>query len=183
MQPSPRALRSVEDEDEGPRFRMSTPMIVGIAAVVVVLIAALFVRSHKPKPAPEAQSESTRTESAPATNPAPKPPPQRPTKASTLKGTVAERVMPNVPEKASRTIRGKVDVRIRVSVDRNGAVSSATIEPPEHSRYFANLALQTARKWRFKPAQVDGRPAPSTWTLRFDFRRGKTDVNPVEVNP
>jgi len=182
VQPSRRALRSVEDEGEGPRFRISTPMIVGIAAVVVVLIAALFVRSHKPKPqsAPE-----TQTESAPAGTPAPKPQPQRSTKfpTPTLKGTVAERVMPVVPERASRTIQGKVTVRVRVSVDRSGDVSNATIEPPVPSRYFSNLALQAARKWRFKPAHIDGRPAPSTWNLRFDFRRGKTDVNPVEVNP
>jgi len=181
VQPSTRPLRSIETEDDAHRFRMSTPMIVGLAAVVVVLIAALFIRSYKPKPhpAPKAQTEST--ESAPA--PAPKPTPQRSSREPNAKGAVAERVMPDVPERASRTIRGKVSVRIRASVDRNGEVSNATIESDGHSRYFGNLALQAARKWRFKPARVDGRSAPSTWSLRFDFRRGKTEVNPVEVTP
>ena len=90
--------------------------------------------------------------------------------------------MPDDRIHADRTIRGKVAVRVRVAVDREGNVSDASYDMPGPSRYFANIALEAARKWRFSPPQVNGSPAPSVWILRFDFRRGRTDVNPVEVN-
>jgi TonB family protein len=186
VQPSRRALRSVEDEGDGRRFRPSTPLIVGIVAVVAVLILALVVRSHKApaNQANETQAAAPTPAASSAGSQAGGPAPQaRPAAHGPSKGAVADRVMPDVPERAGRTIRGKIDVKIRVTVDHTGAVQNAAIEPPEHSRYFANLALQAARKWRFKPAHLDGRPAPSVWNLRFTFRRGKSEVSAVELTP
>ncbi len=180
-QPSRRALRSVEDEDDNPRPRISTPMIVGLAALVLVLIAALFVRSHKakPAPAPENQAESTSSPS-----PTPKPPPARSeSTAPNAKGVVADRVMPNVSPSADKTIRGKISVKVRLWVDRSGAVYRSAIDFDGRSRYFANLALEAAKKWRFRPARANGEPIPTVWVLRFDFRKGKTDVTPVQVTP
>ena len=153
----------------------------------MVIVAAVLLRSHKPQP-----TQATQTESAPAPAPRPQAPPRRspgkapgraPDKSPGANGAVVEQVMPEVSEKASRTIRGKVTVRVRVSVDREGAVSNASFDSAGPSRYFANLALQSARKWRFKPSQANDRPQPSVWTIRFDFRRGKTDATPVEVTP
>ena len=196
IQPSRRAMRSMEDEDAGhpsvPGSRPSTPVIVGLAALLVVLIAALLIRSSRnpPAPVPETQN-SAPPASAPTPVPTPKPAPSHsqppPTPESnasgTAKGAVAEREMPTVPDKAGRTIHGKVAVRVRLAVDPNGNVSNATLDSAGPSRYFANLALEAARKWRFTPPRVNGQPAPSTWTLRFEFRRGRTDIVPVEVNP
>ena len=98
-------------------------------------------------------------------------------------GEVAERVMPDVLPRAIRTIRGKIDVRVRVNVDPTGAVSTARFDSRGPSRYFADKALQAAQKWRFKPAQVDGQDVVSVWTLRFEFRRSGTDVTPLELTP
>jgi TonB family protein len=91
--------------------------------------------------------------------------------------------MPNVAASANRTIQGKVDVTVRVDVDANGAVTNARLESPGHSRYFADKALEAARKWRFKPAHQDGKAVPSAWKLRFQFRRSGPEANAVEVMP
>jgi TonB family protein len=91
--------------------------------------------------------------------------------------------MPDVLSKASHTIQGKVTVRVRVQVDASGSVSDASFDSEGPSHYFSNLAMQSARKWRFDPARIGGNPAPSEWTLRYEFRRDKTDVTPVEVKP
>jgi eukaryotic-like serine/threonine-protein kinase len=179
-QPSRRALRSVEDEEDEPRFKLSPPLIIGIVAVIVVLIAALLVRSHKAQPAPDVQSTAL-----PAATPAPPTPAptHNPAKPASGKGAVAERVMPAVPAKADQTIRGKISVKVRLWVDRNGAVYRSAIDFNGRSSYFANLALEAAKKWHFQPAHGNGQALPSIWVLRFDFRKGKTDVTPVEVNP
>jgi protein TonB len=70
-----------------------------------------------------------------------------------------------------------------VKVDSNGAVSNARLESAGPSRYFANAALQAARRWRFKPAQVNGEDVPSEWILRFEFSRPAIDVVPTETKP
>jgi len=130
-----------------------------------------------PKPTPEPQA------AAPEAKPQAAPPPPVSGRTASEKGAVADRVMPEPSSKASQTIRGKVSVKVRLSVDSEGKVTDASFDSPGPSRYFSNLALQAAHKWRFKPAQSNGQPAPSEWTLHFEFRRGNTDVTPVEVKP
>jgi TonB family protein len=90
--------------------------------------------------------------------------------------------MPEDRAHADRTIHGKVALRVRLAVDREGNVSDATLDQPGPSRYFDKIALEAARKWRFRPPQVNGSPAPSTWLVRFEFRRDRTDVFPTEVS-
>ena len=100
-----------------------------------------------------------------------------------MRGAVAKRVLPDVPQSASETIHGTVEVSIRVTVDPSGDVSNATFDSPGASKYFANLALQAARDWRFKPAQVDGQAVSSVWILRFQIRQTGTEVTSVETSP
>ena len=66
-------------------------------------------------------------------------------------GAVSHQVLPDVPSKARNTITGKVRVTVRVAVDASGAVSHASLVSRGPSEYFANQALQAARKWTFKP--------------------------------
>jgi TonB family protein len=89
-----------------------------------------------------------------------------------------DQVLPTVPRSASNTIRGTIRVDVRVGVDPSGDVSAATLELAGPSRYFANLALQAARRWKFRPAQLDGRSVSSEWLLRFSFTREATRVSP-----
>jgi len=155
-------------------------IVAGIAILVAVIVFAL-TRSHPLQPAPSATQGP-----APTVAPAPQPTPSResaPRSTGTVKGEVAERVMPAVAESANRTIHGKVGVTVRVDVDVNGAVTDARFVSRGSSQYFANKALEAARKWRFKPAHKDGNAVPSAWTLRFQFRRSGPEVSAAEVSP
>jgi TonB family protein len=155
-----------------------------IAAVLVLLavIAALQLRSHQTRPSlPTGKQRPVPTTAVlPPQSPVPG---TQTSKSVAVKGAVAERVLPDVPRSASMTIQGKVEVRIRVTVDPSGDVSNAAFDSPGVSKYFANMALQAARNWRFKPAQVDDQAVTSVWILRFQFRQTGTEVTPVEASP
>jgi serine/threonine protein kinase len=79
---------------------------------------------------------------------------------------VLQPVVPDVLAKAVGTIHGKVPIVVRVQADAGGAVTSAAIESGGSSKYFANLALNAARQWKFVPG-ADARE----WMLRFEFTR------------
>jgi TonB family protein len=141
-------------------------------------------------PAPQSSVQPAQSAPAPApqeqVQPAPSPvaaPTPGPTPAPTAaagpaaKGAVAQQVMPDVPEKARNTIHGTVKTSIKVNVDANGAVSDASIESQGPSHYFANLALEAARSWKFTPS------APSVWVLHFAFRQTGTEVTPTKQTP
>lgn len=155
-----------------------------IAAMLVLfaVIAALYVRSRHVE-------SSMPSGTQPLVMKIPAPAPQSPSpgsltsKGAAVKGAVAQRVLPDVPLSASRTIRGTVKVGVRVTVDPSGNVSNATFNTPGASRYFANLALQAARDWRFKPALVDGQAVSSVWILQFRFSQSSTEVSPIEASP
>jgi TonB family protein len=89
-------------------------------------------------------------------------------------GVVAHEVLPDVPLSARNTITGTVRVTVKVAVDASGAVSHASLASAGPSKYFADQALQAARKWTFTPPTVDGRTVPSEWSLRFEFKRNGT---------
>ena len=121
---------------------------------------------------------------------APRPSPTRSPEATTktpkgviARGAVAERVLPDVPQNARNTIKGNVRVGVRVSVSPAGKVWAATLDSPGPSRYFANLALQAARGWKFQAPQIDRNSVASEWILRFQFGRTETQVIPVQVAP
>jgi protein TonB len=100
-----------------------------------------------------------------------------------VKGTVSEKIPPDVLASASRTIHGQVSVSLRVNVDSTGTVSNAELASPGPSRYFAKVALQSAQRWKFNPAQVDGKAVPSVWTVRFKFRHSGVETTSEEVSP
>ncbi len=92
---------------------------------------------------------------------------------------IAKQVLPQVPFSARQTIHGKVRVKVQVSVDPSGNVSSANLVSPGPSRYFARLALESSQQWKFQTAGLDGQPAPSHWLLEYRFGRSSTEVTPV----
>jgi TonB family protein len=98
-------------------------------------------------------------------------------------GKVVHQVLPNVPRSARATIQGKVKVGVKVHVDPSGNVASANLVSPGPSKYFAGLALQAARRWKFEPPKVDDRNVSSEWILRFQFGKAGTTVLPVRSSP
>jgi TonB family protein len=159
--------------------RSRAPLLIAGLAVIVAVIVFLIAHSRRP----QAPSPSTSTEPAPNPAPPPAAPSAPASTGSTSKGEVTERVSPDIPESATRTIHGKIDVVVRVAVDANGAVSDASFVSPGHSKYFADRALSAARNWKFRPPQVKGEAAASVWNLHFQFRRNGTDINAREVTP
>lgn len=105
------------------------------------------------------------------------------TTASTGRGAVLEKVMPSVSKRSRDTITGKVRVAVKLNVDPSGRVTGATLSSPGPSQYFAQVALEAARKWKFTPPTRDGENLASNWVLHFAFGRGGVDVQPAQVSP
>ena len=178
--PAPRATI-----EEPRRSAGSNRGLIGFGAagvVVLAVIAFVIARGHRSEP-PAPPVVQAPAAIAPAPQAAVPPPVQPPaSSASPVAGEVTERVMPDVSSAAVRTIHGKVLVKVQVTVDANGVVSSASTRSAG-SRYFSAKALEAARKWRFRPPQANSQAVPSEWTLEFIFRSNGTNVNPVQVTP
>jgi TonB family protein len=87
---------------------------------------------------------------------------------SNVSPTPVNEVVPEVPRSALQTIRGTIRVAIRVTIDRQGAVSAATTEERGPSRYFERLSTDAAKQWRFEPSS-SGKSRNAL--LRFNFTR------------
>lgn len=127
-------------------------------------------------PAPAALHAETRAVTPPSSGGA-KPP------AGAAPGEVLSQVLPEPSSKAQATIHGKVRVGVKVQVDATGSVTGAEFASPGPSKYFADLALQAARRWDFAPAKVDGHAVPSQWLIVFHFTPAGPKVFPTQSNP
>ena len=72
-------------------------------------------------------------------------------------------------------------VTVRVRVDPVGNAAGVEVVSPGPSRYFARLAADAARQWKFSPARRDGQAVASAWTVRFEFTRGGVRAIPEAV--
>jgi len=156
---------------------IGVPTLVVLAVVAIVNLrpgTAPSPTTEEQRPAPSTPSLTSRSHEVSET---------QTSKVVLVKGAVAERVLPQVPRSARQTIQGKIRVIVRVRVDPSGDVSNARLDSTGPSTYFANLALQAARRWKFRPALLNGQAVPSVWVLRFRFGRRTTDVSPVEATP
>ncbi|MGB8521980.1 MAG: TonB family protein [Candidatus Acidiferrales bacterium] len=100
-----------------------------------------------------------------------------------VRAKVLQQILPDAPQKARDTIRGKVRVSVKVHVNESGAVTEASFAAPGPSPYFADRTLKAAQLWKFTPAKLDGRNVPSDWLLRFEIDPASTTVNPIETAP
>jgi TonB family protein len=108
--------------------------------------------------------------SKPPTSPGVSRPSERPTQpAPDASPSVLHKEIPEVPRSARDTIRGRFSIVVRVTVDKSGNVVGETLEKPGPSKYFARLATDAARKWKFAPA--DG-PDSRQCLVWFEFTRG-----------
>jgi TonB family protein len=162
--------------------------------VVPIVVAALFLVAwvghkfmvHQPQ-VPPAENRPANLQPPVDVPAAQSSPPfsedKKPAQKPVAQGSVLQQVMPDVSRSAQNTIQGRVKVSVQVAVDASGNVSQVKFVSPGPSKYFANLALAAARRWKFNPPQADGHTTPSEWTLRFQFGRSSTQVFPAETNP
>jgi TonB family protein len=102
---------------------------------------------------------------------------------ASAKGDVLDQVLPDVSQKARATIHGKVRVTVKLNVDPSGGVSEAEFDSRGPSQFFADLALQAARKWAFTPPEVNGKSVASEWRVRFVFTPKDTKAIPRQTAP
>ncbi|HTA29346.1 MAG TPA: protein kinase [Candidatus Cybelea sp.] len=100
-----------------------------------------------------------------------------------VRGKVVQQVLPDAPQKARDTIRGKVRLSVKVNVDEFGNVTQATLDAPGPSQYFADRTLAAAKLWKFAPAKVDDRNVPSAWLLYFEIDPATTTAHPRQTAP
>lgn len=98
--------------------------------------------------------------------------------ASPAPGPVLHKEIPRVPRSALRTIQGRIKVAVRVTANDAGNVTDATLQYPGSSKYFARVAVESARAWRFAPATA---PQPRKWLLTFEFTRAGAAANAAPV--
>jgi serine/threonine protein kinase len=184
---APEAARPAPSMAKSLNPRALLTMVLG-----AVLILALgwtgtrMVRPHRtlaPPPAPESPLPQTAREAAPvaanvresvSTALPPKPSRSDPvTSPSAL-----HEVIPYVPQSARRTIKGHIEVWVRVIVDHDGSVFAATVDRIGSSGYFRRLAVEAAWKWTFPPTDTQSR---RLMQIRFDFGRDGTTGRAVTL--
>ena len=95
---------------------------------------------------------------------------ERPTQAAPdASSSVLHKEIPEVPRSARDTIRGHFSIVVRVTVDKSGNVVGESLEKSGPSKYFARLATEAARKWKFAPADAPDSRQCLVW---FEFTRG-----------
>ena len=90
-------------------------------------------------------------------------------KAVVAAQAIAE-VEPQVPDGVRARINGRIEVPVKVDIDKSGRVTRAVSQGEGDGPYqfVAGSAVQAARKWRFRPAKAsDGTAVASTKTLMF----------------
>jgi TonB family protein len=171
--------------------------LLKLAGAFLLVLAAIYFgsrifhgRAEEPAATTPAvtQPASSAAENAatPASNTASvssSPPPAKAANLVSKRGAVLETADPGVSAGARATITGKIRVRARAKVDASGNVSEAHLESAGPSRYFANKALESARRWKFTPPTVDGQPVPSEWRLHFEFSRTGTHMGGDPLAP
>jgi TonB family protein len=170
--PAPSLLTTPAPVPKPPRPSVSArrpqaPWLVPAAAVGMVLLAlwaggrVLRGQGHadlRPIAAPVSSQQTPAPEAAQSSVAA------TPSAAS----PVVHEEIPAMSRAARESIHGQIKVVVRVTVDRAGNVAAQNLEIRGSSGYFARLATEAARKWKFAP--VEGQSARE-WLLQFEFSR------------
>jgi TonB family protein len=134
-------------------------------AVALIIGLALWAGLHGRHPAPStpaAPSLPPPAAAAPSIQKAPPPP------AATDPSAVLHEEIPDVSAGARASIHGRIQVAVRVTIDGAGNVTDAALTNPGSSKYFARLATDAAKKWKFAPANDQD---PRKRLLIFEFSR------------
>lgn len=156
---------------------MTWRMLIPIAVLLIALGVPRLVRQILPSKKSDTPPQFSVI--VPQSSPTSIPPQQgTPPAVSTTQGAVAHQVLPDIPRSATNTIRGTIKIAVRVEVDASGKVTKATLTKSGPSEYFARYVLAASQKWEFAPPRANGQPIPSTWSLRYELKKGSTKVFP-----
>jgi TonB family protein len=185
-QPAPAKSEAVAPSDttaEPPARSRAIPLTLAIVALLALSWGGMRVLKTEPVPSEPPPVADTVRE-VPPQSAAPVEAPSEPAIAVPEPEVVTEtseiyEVLPEVPQRASQTIRGRVKVSVRVIVDKDGTVFAALADDPGPSRYFERLALDAAKKWTFAPADTEGQ---RLMLLHFEFTRDGATARADAVN-
>jgi Protein kinase domain len=145
-------------------WRLSTRWLGAATAVCLGLILVVWiVRHHRSAGNPAATPMVVQTAAKPM---AAAIPPL--TAAATPGAAVIHQEIPTLSRGARNSVHGEIKVSVRVTVDKSGNVVGEKLETHGPSRYFARIASDAAKKWRFVPADT---AASRQYLLQFEFTR------------
>ena len=145
-------------------WRPSTRSLGAAVAVCLALIlVAWLVRHHRSVGNPAAPPMVVQSAAKPMAAAIP------PLSAAAMPAAAAiHQEIPTLSRGARNSVRGEIQVAVRVTVDKSGAVVGEKLETHGPSKYFARIASAAAKKWRFLPADT---AASRQYLLQFDFTR------------
>jgi TonB family protein len=148
------------------RTRLLVPAIAVSVIVLVAIWAGMRPFRSRPNAAPPPTSSTAQSSSQQAVPPAA----ASQSSATPVSGAAAvlHQEMPALSHGTRDSIRGQIKVAVLVTVDRSGNVIGETLENRGSSNYFARLALEAAKKWKFSAADS---PDSRQWLLQFEFTR------------
>jgi hypothetical protein len=162
---APIAEVSVQPDTEAALDRApAARWLVPAAAVGLVLLAlwggTRMLRSH-PGPRPKAVLVASQQIPAPeAAQPVAIAQSQSPTPP------LVHEEIPTISRSSRESIRGQIKVAVSVTLDRAGNVVAENVEVHGSSKYFARLATDAAKKWKFAPSDAQ---SSREWLVQFEF--------------
>jgi outer membrane biosynthesis protein TonB len=149
---------------------LTTPLLARAAAAGVLVLILLWIGirafSNHPDPAPPLALLPAPQIPAPAA--------QSPSAPPSTASAVLHEELPAVSRSARASVRGQIKVVVRVSVDRAGNVIAENLDVRGSSRYFARVATEAAKRWKFAPADNQ---SPREWLVQFEFSRDSTTAH------
>jgi hypothetical protein len=176
--PAPKSPSVAPNAPAAPRGTASFPawltppvlaraVAAGLLGVILLWIGIRAFRSHPASPPPVALLPVPQRPAPVAQSPA--------TPPSTASAVLHEEI-PAISRGARASVRGQIKVVVRVTVDRAGNVIAENLDARGSSRYFARVATEAAKRWKFAPA--DNQSARE-WLLQFEFSRDGAKAHAV----
>jgi TonB family protein len=154
-----------------PRIRfLVTAITVGIITLWAVWTGIHLYQTHAAARQSASTPESPAAASPPAAVEGPK------ANITPSLPTVLHQEIPDVSRSARESIRGVINIAVRVIVDRSGNVVAASLDDRGSSRQLGRAAVDAAKKWKFAEAPDQ---ASRVWLLHFNFTRTGTTADAV----
>jgi serine/threonine protein kinase len=180
---NPPVVRTLSTRSSPKARFLVTAITLGIIALWAVWAGVHLFRTHA-----NVQKSASKIPQLPPTASPPAVSPltvSSPAAVENPRGTIAVPVpavlhqeIPDVSRSARESIRGIIKIAVRATVDRSGNVVAATLENRASSTYFARVAMDAAKKWKFAQAADQ---ASRVWLLHFEFTRAGTTANAAAV--